>query len=260
MIRTFQEHGHSHDLLGREHSYPDHTTPLLSAARKHLDHEGQRLVVSQFTIQRLAMKSCINFFLAILCLVYVAVNVVCLIMNSFPHSFRHNHAVSFHLMEFWATFAFSIVSLSSFVVSRRPMYQDPVVLKLLLFMNIVFSAVPAILVTESLETFEIMSHEMEYFVGCLQAIMDIVILHIIAGPGSRSLSVIFLLMALAQVIVYNFSPNGEQISHFLEFSFEIGTATILFLFCVDNKLISDGLLCELLHQGRHNVQYCELMV
>ena len=86
---------------------------------------------------------------------YVGVNIVCLIMNSFPHSFRHNHALSFHLMEFWATFAFSIVSLSSFVVARRPLYQDPVVLKLLLFMNVVFSIVPAILVTEDLHTFEV---------------------------------------------------------------------------------------------------------
>jgi len=247
-----------------ESSYSDDTTPLLTS-RKHghsEDTSHTTFAVSYFTTQRLALKSCSNFFLAILCLVYVGVNIVCLIMNSFPHSFRHNHALSFHLMEFWATFAFSIVSLSSFVVARRPLYQDPVVLKLLLFMNVVFSIVPAILVTEDLHTFEVLSHEMEYFVGCLQAIMDMVILHIISRSAQRSFvaSAVFLLMALAQVVVYNFSPNGEQLSHFLEFIFEIGTATVLFLFCVDNKLIADGMLCELLHHGRHKVHDCELIV
>jgi hypothetical protein len=265
----------------QEMSYSGETTPLLKSKQHnrhnhhghghgHGRHEHHRLnielsetdnvAVSMFTINRLATKSLVNFWLAILCLVYVAVNVVCLLMNSLSHQFRHDNELVFHLMEFWATFFFSIVSLSSFVFSRRPLYQDPTILKILLFTNIVFSAVPAMLVSVDLHTFDLVAHEMEYVVGVLQAIMDMVILSIIYKKQSFVASLFFIAMALAQIIDYNFDPNGEQHSHFLEFIFEIGTATILFLFCVDNKLRADDLLCELLHHGSHAVQYCNVVV
>jgi len=217
-----------------------------------------------FTIERLSRKSAINFFLAILCLLHVIVNVVCFVINCYPKDFRHRHGYTFHLLEFWATFAFSIVSLSSFIFSRKPLnaiHNNPTSLKLLLFANIVFSGVPAFLITIDIHTFEVMSHEMEYVVGLLQAIMDIIVFNLIVQKDHFQIGPFFFFgMALIQIITYNFCDNGEQISHFFEFIFEICTATVMFCFCVDNKFFLDGLLCSILHEGTHCMEHCDLIL
>jgi len=238
-------------------------TPEVPTANYGAIPQGADFYRVGFTIQRLASKSFVNFFLAVLCLVYVVVNVACFIMNCLPRSFRHTHCVVFHLLEFWATFFFSVVSLSSFIFARKPLksiHDNPTFLKILLFANIVFSGVPAILVTIDLKTFEVFSHEIEYVVSILQALMDIIVFNLISKQNFVFMQVIFLGMAFLQFATYNLCANGEQISHFFEFIFEICTATIMFCFCVDNKFALDQVLCRIFHGSAHCVEHCDLLL
>jgi len=217
-----------------------------------------------FTINRLANKSCMNFALGIMCLFYVAINIITLCMNTFTGARRDRHCYTFHLLEFWATFFFSIVSLSSFIFSRKRLntiHTNATLLKILLFANVVFSAVPALFVTVDLHYFDIYAHEVEYTVSILQAILDIIVFKLITKDSGGYLApFIFLFMAVLQLVTYNFFENGEQLSHYFEFTFEICTATIMFCFCVDNKVFLDGTLCHLFHNGGHCKEYCDLVL
>jgi len=255
-------------LLCTHQSHDPSATPLLPKNRGNLgrtttDFETLRL---QYTLRRLSTKSIMNFVLSLSCLMYVAVNVVCFIMNCCSKEFRHRHSLVFHLLEFWATFFFSIISLLVFTFTPKAIssfYRRPFYLKLILFMNVVFTLVPAVLLTVDKPTFEVMSHELEYVVGMLQALMDIAMLYAIAKSVSiRTLGpVFFLFLAIVQIIIYNFCANGEQIAHFIEFIFEILTASITFSFCVDNKFYADNKICESFHYDcGHPLEECDLVL
>ena len=55
-----------------------------------------------------------------------------------------------------------VISLVSTPKSLLSIYANPLILKLIMFFNIVATLVPALLVSLNLERFEIISHEIEY--------------------------------------------------------------------------------------------------
>ncbi len=73
----------------------------------------------------------------------------------------------YHLVEFWATFGFAVVECIALAVTPKSQYSingnmDPLFLRMVMFVNIVATAVPAVMVSFSIETFERASHEIEY--------------------------------------------------------------------------------------------------
>jgi len=258
----------NHETNGCSHKNHSHNTitsdygsfTIFGSDQGQAFHDFHRV---GFTINRLANKSLINFILGILCLVYIVVNIVTLCMNTFTGELRQRHCHVFHLLEFWATFLFSIVSLSSFIFSRKRLntiHSNATLLKLLLFSNIVFSGLPALFVTIDLDYFDWYAHECEYTVSILQALLDIIVFNLIVKDSYPIAPYVFLFMAGIQMFTYNFCENGEQISHYCEFLFEICTATIMFCFCVDNKVFLDQSLCHIFHNGGHCREYCDFVL
>jgi hypothetical protein len=214
-------------------------------------------VIMKNRLDRLHNLSLKNLHLTILCMMYMGVNVVCLTINSMDEDFREANELVFHLLEFWATFVFSVVQVYSLVFSPRSLgavYSNPLVLKMVVFFNVVATFISALLVSVSLENFEATSHELEYFNEITMAFVDVVLLAVVArqaGYGQQTgkcstflTTVVALVVAVVQLLIYNLldGPNGgsgEQLAHFFEFTFEILSAFISFSFCMDNKILCD---------------------
>jgi len=84
----------------------------------------------------------------------------------------------FHVLEFWATFVFSLVQAYALTLSPKPaeaVTTNPGLLKLVLFLSVSLTFVPALLVSIDLETFEMASHQLEYLNEFLMAFVDMVL-------------------------------------------------------------------------------------
>jgi hypothetical protein len=165
------------------------------------------------------------------------------------HAVTVMHIVRFHILEFWGTFVFSVVtciSLTSTPKSILNIYDNPLTLRLVLFFNIVAASLPAALVSLNYEYFEIISHEIEYLNELTMSFVDLVLLWSlckIEGGPSVLMACIACLVALIQLVIYNglgITEDGDVVgevpAHFLEFSFGIVSSLIAFWFCMDNKV------------------------
>lgn len=154
----------------------------------------------------------------------------------------------FHILEFSSTFIFALVeciSLTSTPKSILNIYNNPNLLKLILFFNIVVSSFPAVLVILNYEFFEIVSHQVEYMNELTMSFVDLVLLWSLCQfQGTSALMAgIATVVAMVQLAVYNGmgrtedgDMGGEVPAHYLEFSFEIISSLIAFWFCMDNKV------------------------
>jgi hypothetical protein len=222
-----------------------------------------RNVLLLYRLNLFYTKSYVNFFLAILCLVYVGINFACLVINTKSEEYREAHMSLFHRMEFWGTFMFSLVDVFSIVYSPKPLgriCENPFALKLFIFLNVTASLIPAILITADMEEFEVVSHEIEYANELTMVLIDLVILislvnesaHTSASTGISSWMVaVSGMVCVLQLGLYNLLPPAaaEQIPHFLEFVFEIFSAGTLFWFCMDNKVLADMRISNILIHG-----------
>uniref|UniRef100_A0A7S1S7H4 Transmembrane protein n=1 Tax=Alexandrium catenella TaxID=2925 RepID=A0A7S1S7H4_ALECA len=222
---------------------------------------------------RLRSMSKMNFALAIGCLVYIGVNVVSFIINTLSEETMDKYKLDlpFHLVEFWATFFFSLVEAYIIVFSPRSLgeiYARPAFLKFIIFFNVVSSFVPACLVTFSLEIFEVPGHNLEYVNELALAFLDAVMAMQLSYVARRQPSLheaqtaaagtlwtavaigVPLLLAVAQILIYNLmsGDSGEVWAHYLEFTFAIGSATVSFLFCMDNKFLVDQLQATMIRE------------
>ena len=153
-------------------------------------------------------------------------NLVCLVMNYMGQEWLgiDNREHIFHLIEFWATFTFSCVQVYSLVYSPRSVgaiYRNPFVLKTVIFLNVASTFGSALLVTVSLETFEVLSHEVEYANEITMAFVDVVLLGVVArqagynieGAWFNLLAAVFtLVVAVLQLGIYNMldGPHGGR--------------------------------------------------
>ena len=218
-----------------------------------------------------------NFLLALLCLIYCAINATLIYVNYTNYHAPSDHPLpvsdyTYHLIEFWGTFGFALVECASLVISTPKsllqIYYNPIMLKLLLFFNIVATLVPALLVTLNLEEFEILSHEVEYLNELTMTFVDLVLAYSLFGGDDRIdrkkttplseedekqnnfrnkviAACISGSVALIQLGVYNGMGKtedgdmvGEVPAHYLEFVFEIVSSIIAFWFCMDNKFVA----------------------
>merc|ERR1719436_1119664 len=120
-------------------------------------------------------------FLALLSVVFIGVNIVCIVLNSYDNDDPVEAATTpefFHRFEFWSTFCFNIVDVFALIYSSKKLSSilwSPLLLKGIVFVNIAGSFTSATLVTINLEKFEIPSHELEYANEVTMAFIDIVL-------------------------------------------------------------------------------------
>jgi hypothetical protein len=80
-------------------------------------------------LQQLESMSTVNFFLALLCVVYIAVNITCIILNGYDNDLWPDAGVVskalFHNLEFWATFVFSCAEVVALAYSPKPEASRP---------------------------------------------------------------------------------------------------------------------------------------
>ncbi|KAL7447421.1 hypothetical protein ACHAXM_010631 [Skeletonema potamos] len=207
----------------------------------------------------------INFILAIACLVYCGINIALIIVNYVNSRHQEDPPISeqaFHLLEFWATFCFAIVtciSLTSTPKSILNIYNNPLTLRLILFFNIVASSMPAMLMALDTKYFEVMSHQIEYLNELTMSFIDLVLLWSLCKfEGANAvMAVIASVVSCVQLAIYNGlgrTDDGEMIgevpAHFLEFTFGIISSLIGFAFCMDNKFVCKKEIGQILY-GTH---------
>lgn len=220
----------------------------------------------------------VNTFLAVVSLLYMSVNVVCLVLSTYdndcdPRSSGCDPATSpelFHDLEFWATFVFNTVDLFALSYSPRTLsnqYRSPGLLKLLVLLDVCMAFTAALLVTINREKFEVASHELEYANELIITIFDAAILMSLVRGRSHRASICrsdqcvsaasllaALLVALVQLGIYNLcgwtsdgDSKGESAAHYLEFAFGFTSGCITFWFTMDNKMCTEKRLRQLMY-------------
>jgi len=219
----------------------------------------------------LATMSSVNMILSISSVMYVGVNIVCIILNA--HLIVTDSI--FHNLEFVSTFLFNITDLLALSYSPKKFsnqYSNPLILKMMVYINILCSWTSCLLVLVDLEAFETRAHELEYCNELTLAVFNFVILFSLMRSGQdkqkgesdrqcSSLIAIVLAFAIAaiQLGIYNLmgwtadgDSKGETLAHYFEFMFGILSASITFWFTMDNKLNADKQMFELMHSHHHS--------
>lgn len=238
-------------------------------------------VLLVYRLHEMRYSAQFNLLLAFLCLVYIGVNMVLIAVNALNAKAERQGTqpvvseLTYHLVEFWATFGFAVVECCSLVATGSPkslvqIYRNPLVLKLVLFFNIVATWVPAVLVTLNREVFEITSHEIEYLNELTMTFVDMVLLWSLLRLDAQSVLGQFILtcmagfVALFQLGVYNLmgrradgDMQGEVPAHYFEFGFEIISSMIAFWFCMDNKRVAEQEIGLILYGSHADCQICD---
>lgn len=229
---------------------------------RHLNYETNVLVLAR--LDELKGMSTVNLIISFVTMVYIGINVVNVVLNGYDNEAGPPEAATtkelFHNLEFWATFVFTVAQVVSLAYAPKPLvmiYKNVHFLKLIIVINVCASFIGALLVSINVEKFEVPSHLLEYANEITMSIFDMMILiSLLKSHGqwnfeSNTASTIIillvaLLIALAQMAVYNGmgiteegERRGEQSAHYLEFSFEIISASITYWFTMDNKFLCD---------------------
>ena len=148
------------------------------------------------------------------------------------------------------------------------------VLKVILFLNIVVTLVPALLVTFNLEFFEVLSHELEYLNEITMSFVDLVFLYSLCQTTNQNgaisndtvsvyIAIGSFIIAIIQLGLYNgFGQNengdmkGEIIAHYCEFIFEMGSSMITFWFTLDNMIEIDQEISAILYGNHEDCVSC----
>jgi len=235
-------------------------------------------------VNELTTMSRVNTLLALIAVLYIAMNIIGFILNSYDNSCKPSadplcspatSPQTFHNLEFWSAFVFNTVDLLALSYSPKKLsnqYDNPTTLKLIVLFNVGLSFCACMLVSINVEKFEILAHEMEYLNELTVSIFDVtILLSLIQGRAHRSddtgidqkLSMLSMcvatLIAVTQLGIYNFSgwtssgdSKGETLSHKLEFSFGLISSVITFWFTMDNRMSADQRLRSIMYaSGGH---------
>jgi len=283
-------------------------TPLrprdLPAARLNVSTN----VVLLFRLNELKDLCHVNFILACLTLLYLSVNVCMFWVNAQDRNDedcgdpvsvfvrRCGSPVSefaFHMVEFWATFAYAGVEAFALVYTPRALSSisnRPMTLKVLLFFDIVATFVPACLVSMDLERYEVLAHEIEYSNELTMAFVNLVLLASLLrrrappsdGPppteaasladDNRTTACVAAgaaVIAILQILVYNcgfvdrgrrfYNENAERDAHFLEFTFAILSSFVTFWFCLDNRALGEEEILCILYGNHRDCDNCAVV-
>lgn len=261
----------------------------MQARCDHMPLQSTNNTIVVVRANELTAMSRVNTALAFVSVLYIAVNGVCSILNSYDNDCDPKTDVdcdpattppTFHLLEFWATCFFNTVDLLALSYSPKKLsnqYEYPNLLKLLVLFNIGMSFSSSLLVSINLDKFEILSHELEYMNELTIAIFDVTILLALlrgrrhevdrrddSGCTSLITMVIAGCVAIIQLGIYNLSgwtadgdSKGEQLAHYLEFTFGIVSAGITFWFTMDNRITADKRLRVLMYGEQLDAIYRE---
>ncbi|CAE8656623.1 unnamed protein product [Polarella glacialis] len=267
---------------GQGHELPVQLEEVgLKSRSGDLEHGGGLgivMILAQLTYFR--TLSSVNLFLALGAVIYLAINIVCTVLNSYDHDCdlkdQSCHAVTtpyvFHMLEFWATFFFNVLDVIALMYSPKQLqmiFWSPLLLKI----------ITALMVSINLHKFEIPSHELGYVNELTVALCDLIILtSLFRGLGSgagvlvkrQKSSLVWTIMlicfaacvAVAQLGIYKGmgwvgnGSTGEVMAHYCEFAFAIISAGITFWFTMDNKIIADTQIRSLVLTGRCNPDFC----
>ncbi|KAJ1453580.1 hypothetical protein M885DRAFT_275723 [Pelagophyceae sp. CCMP2097] len=253
-------------------------------------------VVLLFRLQELKGLGTVNYLLAILTLIYLGLNVVMLVVNYLHGDGNCDSAktktvyeprcgspvsdYAFHMTEFWATAIYAIVEAFALVYTPRALssvYDRPLLLKVVVFFDIVAALVPALLVTAALERFEVCAHEIEYLNEFTMSFVDLVLLaSLVRRSNARSksagrapyfqdlenllnvgIALLSTCIAVLQVGIYNFAAaDAETAAHYCEFTFAILSAFITFAFCMDNKAAADEEMNAIMYGNHRDCESC----
>jgi hypothetical protein len=230
-------------------------------------------VLVQYQLLDLSKRSETNFWLALICLAVCAINMVLMYLNWVLNNSKKPVAVenrTFHMIEFWTSFVYAIAEACALVTSPKTMlniYSKPLILKLLLFFNVVASLVPAILITLDTEYFERTAHELEFINEFTISFITLILLVSLLkqdeeGAGFDFSPVVLGLLgcgvAATTFTVYNLSM--EEYAHYLEFAFNIATSMVTFWFCMDNRFVAEMEAGQILYGEHKNCNLCKTRV
>lgn len=227
-------------------------------------------VLLAYHIQNFTCISNINFVLALLSMFYVGVSVALLTLNSLSDEIRDSYEAPFHLLEFYSGFTFSVVEAFAIIFAPNPfaVKHFPIVLRVFLMLSMTLTLSSAVLITYDLEVFEVPAHELEYANQFLQSVLNTVMVSFLIrrvrstdSSSSKAVTIVAGLVQLlamafvvAEIVTYNFygcsfgvaclSEDGEQIAHWLEFTFGILSGSLSFLFCMHNKSVADEIVAK----------------
>eukprot|EP00967_Tisochrysis_lutea_P037808 scaffold45381_cov37-Tisochrysis_lutea.AAC.2 len=236
--------------------------PKTSRKLVHCEHcQPLRRDTNVLVLQRLFELrgiSSINLALALASVLYLGVNVVCAIIVSYhnkcyPCAEAATSNQIFHMLEFGATFMFAIVTTLSLIFSPERQFGSPLLLKTLVFVNVGNTFVAALLVFVNVEKFEMLAHEIEYANELTMAVAEFLLAAAVVGVQARSNErlligavLVAMVIATAQLLLYNLPWAGERPAHYLEFSFGAVCASVTFCFCIDSMVLADRLKREIM--------------
>ncbi len=221
-----------------------------------------------FSSQQLAAKK--NFILSYLIssVLYLGLNLSLLAANFQDQEFiEENYYLPFHLLEFWAVFVFSVIE--AFVLHSVGLLQFEGSLfqktqTVLVWSNILFTMMTAVLFSLYPPFYEVPAHYMEYSAQILLTIVNFVFIFgnnptqndPAEEPISKTAKVnkyalivlasFSVLLSLLQLLVYSDAIKtqigGERAGHFIEFSVESLNAVIVIFFTLQKyRIISKQL-------------------
>mmetsp|Transcript_9719 Transcript_9719/g.31944 ORF Transcript_9719/g.31944 Transcript_9719/m.31944 type:complete len:236 (+) Transcript_9719:565-1272(+) len=156
----------------------------------------------------------------------------------------------FHRVEFCSSFVYACVEAAALAYTPRAISsisRRPMLLRMLLFFDIVATFVPAALVVANLDAFEVAAHEIEWCNELTMSFVNLIVLESLVrrrrgatAVESRATVLLAGLVSAAaplfQLFIYNCTPapNGERVAHFSECIFCATGAFVTFWFCLDN--------------------------
>lgn len=244
----------------------------------HAELAATTNVIVMVRANELIAMSRVNSVLAISAVLYIAVNLICTILNSYDNDCDRSDPTCspactpqfFHNLEFCATFLFNTVDVFALSYSPKNLstqYGNPTLLKITVLFNVGLSFLAAMLVVTNLGKFEILAHEIEYtneftvwffdaviFVSLVRGRSHAAIRNASTGCGSILVLILMGFVVVLQLGIYNLcgwtangASKGEQAAHYLEFAFGIASAGITFWFTMDNKFSADQRLREIMY-------------
>lgn len=172
-----------------------------------------------------------------LILMFVGLNVALMAANFKPQEFiEENYYVSFHMAQFWGVFAFTMLEALVLIATDVISWTNRIMSAIILF-NVMASFATAFLFSFHPETFEVVSHYIEYTVQILITLVNVVFIQNSTPMGNRKVgrcrlyqieigvATVGLIISIMTLVIFTgvFSiPMGrERAAHFCEFTNDI---------------------------------------
>jgi hypothetical protein len=192
---------------------------------------------------------------ALIALLFASLQIALLVLNAQSEEFiEHDINVPFHLIEFWAIFAFTLLeafllstSMNDVVTTATPPASRVVYLGTI-GLNIALTLIAAILISIDMIKFETTAHFIEYVAQLPITLVDVVfvvqqskaksVCHALVSYGGL-VSLLVFVATVFQLLVYceaiDTGISSEQSAHFFEFTIELVNSIFALWFAIRNR-------------------------